>query len=118
MIPAPRFGFVVAYVDDIAAAKHFYVESVGLTVEREAPTFVQFEHFAIATDESMDGRRNLELYWLVPDAEAASVALGSKMALSMSLRTLPFGKVFGVLDPAGQPRYFLELSATRPSRAT
>jgi catechol 2,3-dioxygenase-like lactoylglutathione lyase family enzyme len=118
MNPAPRFGFVVAYVDDIVAAKHFYADALGLKVEREAATFVQFDHFALATDESMDGRRNLELYWLVSDAEAASAELGSTMPLSMSLRTLPFGKVFGVLDPMGQPRYFLELAATRPSRAT
>ncbi|MGA3121959.1 MAG: VOC family protein [Polyangiaceae bacterium] len=118
MNPCPRFGFVVAYVDDIAAAKHFYAEGLGLKVEREAPNFVQFEHFAIATDASMDGKRNLEVYWLVPDAEAASVELSARVPLSMSLRTLAFGKVFGVLDPDRQARYLLELSAIRPSRST
>jgi catechol 2,3-dioxygenase-like lactoylglutathione lyase family enzyme len=116
MIPAPRFGFVVTYVDDLAAAKRFYVDTLGLTIEREAPNFVQFEHFALATDESMDGLRSPELYWLVADAESTAAALGSQATICMPLRTLPFGKVFGVRDPSGQPRYLLQLSAARPSR--
>ncbi len=33
----------------------------------------------------------------------------------MDLRALPFGKVFGVSDPMGQPRYFVELAKNRPS---
>src|SRR6185503_14086393 len=49
----PRFGFVVEYVRDIEAAKQFYVESFGLKVERTHPMFVQFEHFAIASDDSL-----------------------------------------------------------------
>jgi catechol 2,3-dioxygenase-like lactoylglutathione lyase family enzyme len=116
MTTPPRFGFVVTYVDDLAAAKRFYTDTLGLRVEREAPTFIQFEHFALATDESMDGQRNPELYWLVSDAEAACAELGPKAPISMPLRTLPFGKVFGVRDPSGQPRYLLQLAAARPSR--
>ena len=112
----PRFGFVVAYVDDLEEAKRFYVETLGLRVEREAPTFVQFEHFALATDASMDGRREPELYWLVPDAQAALEDLQTRAPICMALKELPFGKVFGVRDPMGQPRYLLELSSSRPSR--
>jgi hypothetical protein len=29
---------------------------------------------------------------------------------------MPFGKVFGVKGPAGQPRYLLELAQDRPSQ--
>jgi catechol 2,3-dioxygenase-like lactoylglutathione lyase family enzyme len=112
----PRFGFVVTYVDDLEDHKRFYVETLGLRVEREAPTFVQFEHFALATDASMDGRRQPELYWLVPDAQAAFEDLKTRAPISKPLEELPFGKVFGVRDPAGQPRYLLELSSSRPSR--
>lgn len=112
----PRFGFVVAYVDDMEEAKRFYVETLGFRVEREAPAFVQFEHFALATDASMDGRREPELYWLVPDAHAAWEDLRARAPISMALEERPFGKVFGVRDPTGQPRYLLELSASRPSR--
>ena len=112
----PRFGFVIAYLDDIAAARRFYVDIMGLTVQREAPTFVQFSSFALASDESMDGKRNLEIYWLVDDAEATLKGLRAKATVSMELRSLPFGKVFGISDPSGQPRYLLELSRNRPSR--
>jgi catechol 2,3-dioxygenase-like lactoylglutathione lyase family enzyme len=117
MLEPPRFGFVVAYVDDIRAAKRFYVDVFGLEVEREAPNFVQFDRFAIASDDSMDGRRQLEPYWLVNDAEAEVRELRGKASICMELRALPFGKVFGVSDPTGQPRYFVELARDRPSKA-
>jgi hypothetical protein len=29
---------------------------------------------------------------------------------------MPFGKVFGIKDPASQPRYLLEFGRDRPSR--
>jgi catechol 2,3-dioxygenase-like lactoylglutathione lyase family enzyme len=64
-----RFGFVVEYVKDITAARRFYVEVLGLTVEREHPTYIQFDHFAIASDAPMGGGGEPELYWLVDDAE-------------------------------------------------
>ena len=111
----PRFGFAVAYVKDIAEARRFYVEVLGLRVERESPQFVQFESFAIASDEPMSGS-NLELYWLVDDAEAAFRELSHKAELTLKLKQMPFGRVFGVRDPAGQPRYLLELAQDRPSR--
>jgi catechol 2,3-dioxygenase-like lactoylglutathione lyase family enzyme len=111
-----RFGFVVAYVDDINNAKRFYTEVLGLKVEREAPNFVQFDRFALANDDSMDGRRQLEVYWLVDDAEAELAQLRQRAPISMELKRLPFGKVFGVYDPSGQPRYLLELARERPSR--
>ena len=117
MDTSPRFGFVVNYVEDLAASKRFYLETLGLRVEREAPNFVQFEYFALATDASMDGRREQELYWLGPNVEAAWTELRAKVPVSMELRALPFGKVIGVLYPSGRPRCLLELSAGRPSVA-
>ncbi len=121
MASKPRFGFALEYVSDIEAAKRFYVEVLGLEVEREAPTFVQFkdqagDYFAVASDESMSGSRDLELYWLVDDAEAAFGDLSQKAEVILPLKQMPFGKVFGVKDPAGQPRYLIELAQNRPSR--
>jgi len=110
-----QFGFAVVYVDDMQAARRFYTEVLGLKVQREAPTFVQFDHFALASDESMDGRKQTELYWLVADAEAAIGELRKQATIAMELRALPFGKVFGVRDPAGGTRYVLELAKGRPS---
>jgi catechol 2,3-dioxygenase-like lactoylglutathione lyase family enzyme len=112
----PHFGFALEYVPDIEAAKRFYVEVLGLEVERYHPTFVQFQHFAIASDESMGGNNEPELYWLVADAEAAFNELSQKAEVSMPLKQMPFGKVFGIKDPAGRPRYLLELAQNRPSQ--
>lgn len=53
-----QFGFVVVYVNDMVKSKRFYTEVLGLRVEREAPTFVQFEHFALATGERKCGFHN------------------------------------------------------------
>ena len=111
-----EFGFVVEYVTDIEAAKRFYVEVLGLKVERNSPVFVQFDHFAIASDASMSGNRNSEVYWLVDDVEAAFKDVSRKAEVIMPLKQLPFGKTFGIKDPAGQPIYLLEFAQNRPSQ--
>ena len=112
----PKFGFVVEYVPDIEAAKRFYVEVLGLAMERHHPTFVQFGSFAIASDQSLSGTRDPEMYWLVDDAEAAFGELRPSADVCLPLRQMPFGKVFGVKNPAGRPCYLLELARERPSR--
>jgi catechol 2,3-dioxygenase-like lactoylglutathione lyase family enzyme len=117
MAEKPKFGFIVEYVKNIEASKRFYVDVLGLEIEREHPTFVQFETFAIATDEPMGGEAEQEIYWLVNDADAAFASLSMKAEVCLALRQVPFGKVFGVRDPDGRPRYVLELSMNRPSRA-
>jgi predicted enzyme related to lactoylglutathione lyase len=121
MTTKPRFVFALEYVTDVEAAKRFYVEVFGLAVERDSPTFVQFKdpaghNYAIASDEPLGGRRELELYWLVDDAEAALSDLSQKADVTLPLKQMPFGKVFGIKDPAGQPQYLLELAQNRPSR--
>jgi len=112
----PRFGFVVEYVPDIEAAKRFYVDVLGLDMERYHPTFVQFSNFAIANDDSLSGRRDPEVYWLVDDAEAALMELSQRADVTLPLTEKPYGKVFGIRDPAGTPCYLLELARNRPSR--
>ena len=117
----PRFGMAVSYVRDVAAAKRFYVEVLGLEVDRDHPTFVQFRDpagafFAVASDESLGGTDAPELYWLVDDAAAAAQTLAARTEITLPLEERPFGKVFAVKDPAGQQRYLLELARNRPSR--
>jgi catechol 2,3-dioxygenase-like lactoylglutathione lyase family enzyme len=73
-----RFGFAIEYVTDIEAARRFYVDVLGLEVQRVHPTFVQFDHFAIASDESLSGTNETELYWLVDDAEAAFAEMSAR----------------------------------------
>jgi len=117
----PRFGFALEYVEDVETAKRFYVDVLGLEVEREAPTFVQFKdgsgsNFAIASDERLGGGDERELYWLVDDAEAAWDRLSRMAEVSVPLKEMPFGKVFAVKDPSGQPQFLIELARNRPSR--
>jgi len=112
----PRFGFVLEYVTDIEAARRFYVEVLGLEVERYHPVFVQFNHFAIASDASMSGNRDPEVYWLVDDVVAAFNDFSQKAEVILPLKQMPFGKVFGIKDPAGQPLYLLEFAQNRPSQ--
>jgi catechol 2,3-dioxygenase-like lactoylglutathione lyase family enzyme len=100
----PQFGFAIEYVKDIEAAKHFYVDVIGLHVERTFPTFVQFDHFAIAADQPLGGVEETELYWLVDNAESAYVrcrsretslchCLSSPMAKSLASKVRPSGPV-------------------------
>lgn len=119
----PRFGFALEYVSDVEAVKHFYVDVLGLEIEREAPVFIQFKDqtgasFAIASDESMSGRNDLELYWIVDDAEAAFREFSQKANVSVPLKQMPFGKVFGLEDPNGQPQYLIEFAQSRPMLAS
>ena len=111
-----KFGFVLEYVTDMEAAKRFYVEVLGLEVERSSPTFVQFNNFAIASDESMSSTRERELYWVVVDAEAACHDFSQKAEVILPLKQMPFGRVFGIKDPAGQPLYLVEFAQNRPSQ--
>ena len=113
----PEFGFVIQYPQDLDAARAFYESVLGLKVQRVAPNFVQFEHFALAGDESLSGTRKQEVYWLVPDAQAAFAELNGKAEVAMPLRELPFGNVFGIKDPDGEQRFVLELARNRPSQA-
>lgn len=111
-----KFGFVVRYVKDMAAAKQFYAEVLGLAVEREHPDFIQFDRFALAADKPMDGQAGQEVFWLAEDADEALHLLSEKAELCFPLTQFPFGRVFGITDPDGLPRYILELSKNRPSR--
>ena len=70
-------------------------------VERDHPTFVQFAagngaSYAIASDEAMDPSRATELWWVVPDAQAAYAEMSREAEVKMPLRTLPFGTCFGI----------------------
>jgi len=112
----PHFGFALEYVKDIEAAKRFYVDVVGLKVERFHPRFVQFAGFAIASDEAMGSGKDRELYWLVDDAPEAFAEMSKHSEVTMPIKQMPFGKVFGIKGPAGQPLYVCQLAADRPSQ--
>jgi catechol 2,3-dioxygenase-like lactoylglutathione lyase family enzyme len=115
-----RFGFALEYVSDIETTRRFFVDVLGLEVDRDSPTFVQFKaqdgaSYAIASDQPMDTTSGPELWWVVDDAEAAFSEMSSRAQVSMPLRQMPFGTCFGIKDPAGQVHYLLEFARERPS---
>src|SRR5205809_6370409 len=116
MATQPKFCLALDHVPDLQAAKRFYVDVLGLEVEMEQDGFVQFKssagaNFAIASpDQSTIGSAEPEMWWTVDDAEAALAELSARDAeMTMPLSQMPFGKCFAVKDPAGQPRFILEL---------
>lgn len=119
-----QFAFALEYVTDVEAAKRFFVDVLGLEVERDHPTFVQFKagngaSYAIASDDPMDPTRGgePELWWVVDDANAAFAAMSAGSEVAMPPRQMPFGTCFGIKDPAGQVHYLLEFARERPSQA-
>jgi predicted enzyme related to lactoylglutathione lyase len=113
----PRFAFSLEYVEDLEAARRFYEEVMGLKVERANPQFVQFENFAIASDEPQGKRGEREVYWVVDDADAAHADLSKTARVTLPLKQMPFGKVFAIEGAAGKPCYFVEFVAARPSHS-
>lgn len=116
----PRFAFVIEYVADVEAARPFYTDTLGLTVEREHPTFIQFRDeagvaFAISSDPPL-GNGDPEVCWVVEDADAAYRSLSQQAEVSMPLQELPFGKIFAITDPAGRPQFLVEFARNRPSQ--
>lgn len=113
---ATKFEFALEYVDDVEKARAFYENVMGLKAERTHPTFVQFDHFAIAADERVGGGNEPELYWSVDDVEAAYREAAETAEIAVAMKDLPFGRVFAVKDPAGRPRFLLEWSRNRASK--
>jgi len=117
-----RFAFALEYVKDVPATRRFFVDVLGLQVDRDHPTFVQFKDasgatYAIASDERMDATSEApELWWVVDNAEAACAEMTRVSELAMPLREMPFGKCFGLKDPTGQVHYVLEFAQQRPSQ--
>lgn len=116
-----RYSMTVEYVPDIAEAKRFYTDVLGLEIEREAPTFVQFRdvagvHYAVANDEPLSDGQAREIYWLTDDANQAHADLAKRGIPTTPVREMPFGKVFSITDPAGQPNFLIEFATQRPSQ--
>jgi len=95
----------------VEAAKRFFVDVLGLEIERDHPTFVQFKagdgaSYAIASDQPMDPASGgkPELWWVVEDAEAAFREMSASAKVSMPLTQMPLGRA--------------SASRTRPARST
>jgi len=119
-----NFAFALEYTSDLAAARRFFTEVLGLEVDREAPNFVQFKagngaSYALASDQPLDPTQNgaPELWWQVQDANAAFREMSAHAEVTVPLTEKPFGTCFGIKDPTGQIHYVLQFAAARPSQA-
>jgi predicted enzyme related to lactoylglutathione lyase len=109
--------FVLAHVSDLATARAFYTEKLGLTIEAEQPGFVQFAQlggkgawFALSAEDP-DARpfSDPELWWYVDDADAACATLKERgVEIAEQPHDMPFGRVFTIHDPAGNTLYMLQ----------
>lgn len=110
-----NLDFVLLHVPDLAAARTFYTEKLGFTVEDENPGFIQFGRpngavFALQADPAARPHTGVELWWLVPDADATHDALKAKgVPIAEPLADQPFGRTFSVADPAGNTLSFFTL---------
>lgn len=110
-------NFVLVHVRDIARARAYYTEKLGLTVEAESPDFVQFAQpggqgatFALSLDAEAKPSKDPELWWYVEDADAAHAELVSKgVEIASPLEDKPFGRTFAIKDSEGNTVYLLKL---------
>jgi predicted enzyme related to lactoylglutathione lyase len=109
--------FVLAHVADLATARAFYTEKLGLTIAAEQPGFVQFAQpggkgawFALSEDANARTFSDPEFWWYVDDADSACADLNERgVEIVEQPHDMPFGRVFSIHDPAGNSIYVLEL---------
>jgi predicted enzyme related to lactoylglutathione lyase len=102
-------NFVMLYVPDIKQARVFYTEKLGLVVEDQQPTFVQFKQhagmgaiFALQEKADVSPHQGVELWWMVDKADATYATLVSRGVETVSQPSdEPFGRAFAIKDPAG-----------------
>ena len=84
--------------------------------KREHAAFIQFDHFALASDAPLGDDRAAELCWLVADIDDAWQTLKDQARVRMPLRSLPFGRIFSIDDADGHPCYVMQWAEQRPSQ--
>jgi predicted enzyme related to lactoylglutathione lyase len=110
--------FVIRHVDtvaDVAAARAFYLEKVGLTIDTDTEGFVQFSapnsaKFGISAGRDDTRAEKVELWWVVDDADKSFAELqASGVEVIFAPKDLPFGRAFAIKDTAGDSCYLLQL---------
>jgi catechol 2,3-dioxygenase-like lactoylglutathione lyase family enzyme len=110
-------NIVIVRVPDIVAARAFYGDALGLSVENETPNFLfvgpvdgQGASFGISVGEP--SATGPEIWWRVDDADALHAALVAKgVRIVEEPQDKPFGRALSFADPAGNI-----LHAYRPPR--
>ena len=100
-------NIVIVRVPDIAAARAFYGDVLGLAVEDETPNFLfvgpvdgQGASFGVGVGEA--SATGPEIWWRVDDTDALHAALVAKgVRITAEPKDEPFGRSIAFADPAG-----------------
>jgi predicted enzyme related to lactoylglutathione lyase len=112
-------NFVMMHVEDMAAARTFFVNTLGLELEDESPTFLQFKAgdggATLGVGEPPPGsQERTELWWFVDDVDALHTELQARGAEVVGPPTdQPFGRSLAIRGPSGHTIYLLQLPARR-----
>lgn len=110
-----HLNFMILHVRDMAAARAFYTEKLGLAVVAESPAFIQFEavggsSFSLQADEQAAPTQTIELWWEVGDVDAEHAALTKRgVEIVSGPQDMPFGRTLSVKDPEGNVLNFYKL---------
>lgn len=115
--PLEELNIVIIHTPDIAAARTFYAETLGLKVQNETPDFLLIESqhgkgstLGVGMGEPSDG--GPEIWWRTEDTDALHALLISRgVRILQEPMDEPFGRSLIFSDPAGN-----RLHAYQPSR--
>ena len=102
-----HLNFMILHVRDMAAARAFYTQKLGLGVVAESPAFIQFEavggtSFSLQADEHATPTQTIELWWEVQDVDAEHATLAKQgVEIVSEPKDAPFGRTLSVKDPEG-----------------
>jgi catechol 2,3-dioxygenase-like lactoylglutathione lyase family enzyme len=109
--PVRDLNIVIISAPDIAAARTFYGETLGLHVESETPSFLditgdegQGAHLGVTAGRvvSQPSEGGPEIWFRVDDTDALYERLKSlDVTITDEPTDNPFGRSLGFLDPAG-----------------
>src|SRR5690349_16844154 len=108
-------NFVILHVADVAAAKAFFTEKIGMEIDNEQPGFVQFKapnggaSFALSTQDPAEPLQAVELWWFVDDVDAEHARLVAQgVPIAQPPKDEPFGRTLAYQGPAGQALFLLQ----------
>ena len=110
-----HLNFMILHVRDMATARAFYTEKLGLGVVAESPAFIQFaavgnSSFSLQADEHATPTQTIELWWEVEDVDAEHAALAKRgVEIASEPNDAPFGRTLSIKDPEGNALNFYKL---------
>ena len=101
-------NFILLHTTDIAKARAFYGDALGMAVEAESPMFLQVAassgpgvSLGISATEAVTLTGRI-LWWQVDDVEALRARLAERgIHITAELKDEPFGRTLSFADPEG-----------------